>query len=159
MIKYAIGFFVGVMAASIFFTFKLKTITTEEAKPSNDALVEETPMDESDRLPEDFETFYLKFHQDSIYQIEHVLFPLRGMPANADSLLRLTGNFHWEAENWKMHQPFNSDGGAFSRDFLSMGDIITEEIYTKEGFGMQRRFMKTNGDWFLIFYSAMNKIR
>jgi len=153
--KYAIGFLAGVIATSIFFTFKLKKITEGTIPQSEN--IETLPSDE-ERLPEDFETFYLEFHKDSLYQVNHVLFPLQGLPAQADSLMKLNGNFQWQKSDWNMHKPFSSNNGEFTRDFLDMGNIITEDIYTKEGFGMQRRFMKSNGDWFLIYYSAMNKI-
>ncbi len=153
--KYAIGFLAGVIITSLFFTFKLKKIT--EGTPPQSENIDALPSEE-DRLPEDFETFYLQFHKDSLYQVEHVLFPLQGLPAQADSLVKLNGNFQWEKEDWSMHKPFSSNNGEFTRDFLDMGNIITEDIYTKEGFGMQRRFMKSNGDWFLIYYSAMNQV-
>lgn len=156
--KYAIGFLFGVIATSLFFTFKLKKVTEGKSKP---AAFQNTELSntEEERLPADFESFYIKFHDDSLYQIEHVLFPLRGLPTNADSATVMSGNFQWQKKAWKMHQPFNSAKGAYTRDFLNLGDVITEEIYTKDGFGMQRRFMKTDDEWFLIYYSAMNKMR
>jgi len=154
--KYAIGFLFGFIATSLFFTFKLKKVTEGKAPAFQNT---EISQQDSERLPEDFEAFYLKFHGDSLYQLDHIIFPLRGLPTNADSLTVTTGNFQWQKEGWNLHQPFNSNKGAYTREFLNLGDVITEEIYTKDGFGMQRRFMKTDDDWFLIYYSAMNKMR
>ena len=41
-------------------------------------------MDEAtaSRLPEDFVAFYERFLQDSLYQMEHINFPLEGIPDN-----------------------------------------------------------------------------
>lgn len=155
--KYAIGFLIGVVATSIFFTLKLKKLT--QSPTSTDSITQISDP-EAERLPEDFEDFYIKFHEDSVYQIGHVLFPLRGLPTNADSAIVVNGGFHWQAEDWRMHQPFSTQNGQYMREFTSLGEeLITEDIYTKDGFGMQRRFMKTDNEWFLIYYSAMNKMR
>jgi len=154
--KYAIGFLFGVIATSIFFTAKLKKLTEGQSLAAQTTAISQQEME---RLPEDFEQFYNQFHGDSSYQVSHILFPLRGLPTNADSLTITGGDFHWQAENWNLHQPFSTQKGAYSREFISLGDVITEEIYTKDGFGMQRRFMKTDDEWFLIYYSAMNKMR
>lgn len=154
--KYAIGFLFGVIATSIFFTAKLKRLT--EGRDASPQITELSKKD-IERLPKDFEDFYVKFHGDSLYQVDHILFPLRGLPTNADSTMVSQGNFHWQKESWNMHQPFSTQNGAYQREFISLGDVVTEEIYTKDGFGMQRRFMKTDDEWFLIYYSAMNKMR
>lgn len=154
--KYAIGFLVGVVVTSIFFTVQLRKRTQANTEVfSNTSL----SLDETQRLPEDFESFYVKFHDDSLFQMSHILFPLRGLPTNADSMTVAGGNFHWQESDWKLHKPFNSKKGEFQREFLSLGDVITEEIYTKDGFGMQRRFLKTDDEWYLIYYAAMNKMR
>jgi hypothetical protein len=154
--KYVIGFIIGVIATAIFFTMKIQKMVASKPDTFQSTDLSNT---ETERMPEDFETFYVKFHDDSLYQIAHVLFPLRGLPTNADSLTVAGGNFHWQESDWKMHKPFNSKKGEYQRNFLSLGDVITEDITTKDGFGMQRRFMKTDGEWYLIFYSAMNKMR
>lgn len=158
--KYAIGFLIGVVATSIFFTLKLKKITADTSEAVDPVTVEEAASEDvAQELPEDFETFYLQFHQDSLYQIKHILFPLRGLPNNADSLTLAGGDFHWEQASWRMHKPFDNSTGTFNRSFSNLNnELITEDIYMKEGFGMSRRFMKSNGEWFLIYYAAMNKI-
>lgn len=156
--KYIIGFIVGVLLTSLFFTYRIKKMMTENSSQTITAPT--ATVDEIEEgLPADFEAFYLKFHQDSMYQIEHVIFPLRGIPGNADSTMLVSGNYYWEKNDWRMHQPIDPKGGKFIRDFLPLGkDLITEEIYTPDGFGMQRRFMKTEGNWFLIYYAGMNRM-
>lgn len=111
-------------------------------------------------VPGDFLEFYLRFHQDSIYQIEHVDFPLSGIPNLAfdmpeDSL----SNFTWEKEDWKLHKAFNYSD-EYAREYIKYSDeLIGEIIYEKEtGYGIERRFSKNSTGWKLIYYIGMNKV-
>lgn len=154
--KYIVGFFLGVIVTALFFTYRINKMAVGDSDKTASAAITDLEAE----LPDDFEDFYLRFHEDSTFQVSHVLFPLRGLPTNADSATITSGSFHWQKENWRLHQPFNPNDGEFFREFLSLSDeLVTEDIYTKDGFGMQRRFMKTDGDWYLIYYSAMNKMR
>ena len=109
-------------------------------------------------LPVDFTQFYMQFHIDSTYQIEHIIFPLTGLPPNADSI-QMSKTYQWEAENWRMHRPFKAASG-YDQEYISIDDkTITEYIIDPQtGFGMERRFSKLKNKWYLIYYSAMNKI-
>jgi hypothetical protein len=62
----------------------------------------------------DFMVFYERFHSDSLFQLEHITFPLQGLPSDLSSTK--TSNFRWEQENWEMHQPLNPEG-EFTRRF------------------------------------------
>ncbi len=109
-------------------------------------------------LPTDFMQFYMQFHVDSLYQMEHILFPLDGVPPNADK--SEVSNFKWTKEGWLMHKPFNNPDDSFSQEYLSVDDntVIEYIVDTQAGFGMERRFSKLSGDWYLIHYAAMNQI-
>ena len=50
--------------------------------------------------------------------------------------------------------------GSFIRDFQSLGDeMVIERIHhTEANFGMQRRYSRDGGEWYLIYYAAMNKL-
>src|SRR5665811_673970 len=67
-------------------------------------------------IPEDFSDFYILFHKDSSYQIDHIFFPLEGRPA-ADTSKFYSDDFKWQKENWKMHNfdHFNPDQFQVSR--------------------------------------------
>jgi hypothetical protein len=109
-------------------------------------------------LPADFEKFYEKFHQDTAYQIAHILFPLEGQQAKKDDATSQDPNFKWQKKGWLMHKPYDDMGGTFSRSFLSFNDIVTEEIADGTGqFTMTRRFTKMDGDWYLIYYKEMGR--
>lgn len=108
-------------------------------------------------LPSGFLSFYQKFHNDSIYQIDHISFPLQGMPTLADT--NEVSDFHWGLEGWRMHKPFDKDGD-FVRNFVVIdSNLIIETIRLKNNeYGMERRWSKSGGEWQLIYYASMNKL-
>ena len=111
-------------------------------------------------LPRDFLDFYDKFHADSAYQVDHITWPLRGIPRIKDQSIEDLENFHWKKENWELHQKphFNNKDYVVKFD-LSVPNIITEHIImNKSNLRMMRRFARSNkGEWFLIFYTYLNE--
>jgi len=101
----------------------------------------------SEELPQDFLMFYVKFHGDALYQKEHILFPLKvkedGTP--------------WLKEEWITHQSFDDQGGQFSQKFMNMSGLIIEKIESVDKlFKMERRFMKNQDAYQLIYYKVEN---
>lgn len=118
-------------------------------------------FNEDSTVPTDFMDFYIKFHQDSLYQMEHIQFPLKGMPAMAVDLSQDSiNNFYWQAEKWKIHRPFMGNENEYLKEFRTISDqLISEFIIEKQmGYGMERRFSKLGGRWYLIYYMDMNKL-
>jgi len=111
-------------------------------------------------VPPDFIAFYERFLNDSLFQIEHVQFPLEGIPDNADSADVADGNFRWERESWKMHRKFDPKQTGFNVKLQTFGsDIITEQILHESGrYAMLRRYAKMDGDWRLIYYAGLNPL-
>lgn len=109
----------------------------------------------------DFAAFYKRFHQDSLYQMEHILFPLDGFPAEADSATLRDRSFRWQRDNWRMHRGFNLTESQFEQELQPLGkDLITETFYhEKSGFGLIRRFARIDGEWQLIYYAGLNRLR
>jgi len=104
----------------------------------------------SNELPEDFLTFYMKFHSDSIFQVEHIVFPLK-MKADSTSYLKA---------DWVMHQPFDDNKGEFSQSFINMNGLIIERISSSNQiFRMERRFVKSGTSYELIYYHIQNAFR
>lgn len=100
-------------------------------------------------IPEDFVNFYERFHTDSLFQIEHVVFPLS----------QKNDSTKWTRESWQMHMPFNSQNGNFKRSLDNFQGIITETIMEKNGsFLITRRFSKMGGEYQLIYYSLENRL-
>lgn len=104
-------------------------------------------------LPVDFVSFYGRFHSDSVFQREHVVFPITSTlqdTSGQDSVIV------WTRENWKFHAPVVPDD-FWSVDFrMPLPDIVVEYIYARNGaFFIERRFAKSSSDWYLIYYSGM----
>jgi hypothetical protein len=115
------------------------------------------------QLPAGFAEFYEKFHQDSLYQIAHISWPLSGETSvQEDSLTSRRVPTNWQKEQWRMHQPIDLSTGEFKRSFIPMGDdIVVEKIrYANAGFGLERRFTRrSDGEWELIYYADMSEVR
>ena len=113
---------------------------------------------EKKELPPDFVTFYAKFHNDSIFQLAHIQFPLPGFPSQVDSI---ANNFQWTKETWRMHRTENFSDTLFTRTFeMPLPNCVNETVVLKNTpLGTFRRFYKRDNDWFLIFYADMNKIQ
>jgi len=154
--KYFIGFLGGVIVTSIVFTVMLKKMANNTEEPIEET--EEYVADEG--MPPGFLAFYRRFHEDSLYQLEHVIFPLQGIPAEADSATIVDGRFRWQKEDWVMHHPIEDAGTQFSRSMKKVNDDIVIENITVAGgqYGMQRRFSKFDDDWYLIYYAGMNRL-
>jgi hypothetical protein len=112
----------------------------------------------TDAEADSFEAFYNKFHSDSIYQMEHIVFPLSGLPTEVDSVTLASGNFKWQKENWRMHKDLGSNP-EFQQEFTALTpDLVIERLTHKkmENVGIIRRFAKMGGEWNLIYYAGLN---
>ena len=104
----------------------------------------------------EFLDFYEKFASDSVYQLEHIVFPLEGMPALRDSTDVIPADFKWEKENWILHKAYDDMNGTFTREFIDFKGIVIEKIGDNSGrYTMERRFSKMSDGWQLIYYRAM----
>lgn len=110
-------------------------------------------------LPKDFMQFYMQFHTDSSYQMEHIIFPLSGLPANVDSTILSKKAFTWDKESWQMHRPFNVSDG-YQQEYVSVdNETVVEYIIQKYSrYGIERRFSRLSGEWYMIYYAAMNQL-
>lgn len=110
-------------------------------------------------LPDGFMEFYKQFHQDSLFQISHIDFPLKGLPQNADPEDPEYDDFYYTQDQWELHLQF--DLAQFTRSFVNMADIVIEERITEKKYGLMiiRRFSKGSDGWRLIYYAALNKYK
>lgn len=116
----------------------------------------EPVVSNTEDVPQDFSEFYILFHTDSAYQMNHILFPLEGRPATDSN--HFYDEFKWQKDTWKIHNfdHFDLDKYEVSRK-ITDSTLITEIISDKQsGFGIKRRFARFNDKWYLIYYDAMN---
>lgn len=118
------------------------------------------PINADEELPEGFSDFYQRFHLDSAYQMEHIIFPLEGIPDNADLETIQSATFRWQKENWQLMRPVDYQMSEYRRDFIPLTrEMVLERIIHKSGeFGMVRRFAIISGDWHLIYYAGVNRL-
>ncbi len=104
----------------------------------------------------DFDNFYKKFHRDSVYQIEHIRFPLPGFPSFADSMTIVRNDFYWQKEDWSIQNEIDLESSEYKRELNVLGNLAIERVFLQEGVFIERRFLKTNDEWALIYYSDLN---
>jgi hypothetical protein len=151
MKKYLIVIIIALVV--VFAALKLRKAFQGEPSGQGTAMQQE--------LPEDFQKFYQSFHQDSLFQISHIRFPLAGLPAMAAEELIYEGKYFYEKENWKLHRPFNLSDATYRQQFKIVDPdylIIERIVEKKSGMGIERRFLKEEDRWLLIYYSAMNSL-
>lgn len=112
-----------------------------------------------EELPQSFADFYDRFLTDSIYQMEHILFPLQGLPDKADSATIAGNSFRWQLEDWKLHGPISANSD-FSVTFRPLSEtIIQENIRHESGvYAMERRYAEFDDGWYLIYYAGLNSV-
>ena len=119
-----------------------------------------TPVEEQvvDTLPADFVEFYDKFHTDSLYQMEHIIFPLEGLPNSlGDGDTTSTKRFFWKREEWKKHNHFNDPSGQFEHWYQVLDERLIEHWVQMKGTDMviHRRFARLDDGWYLIYYAGL----
>lgn len=111
------------------------------------------------RLPADFVEFYRRFHSDSLYQIEHINWPLAGKQARQiDSGHVDLEEVRWQPETWRMQHAVDFSTGEFVQEFEPLGDVMVIERIRTPGreFSLERRFAKgASEEWSLIYYRDM----
>jgi hypothetical protein len=140
------------MKKTLFFLFLLSPIIACKKKEA----VETAQMT---KLPDDFREFYQKFHADSVYQHQHIQFPIQGLPSDVDSATVAENDFYFTEDVWKNHVAVDFSKGEFSQDLLLISDrMVRERIYkTDNTYGLERRFAKLSDEqWYLIYYIAPN---
>ncbi len=104
----------------------------------------------------DFETFYEKFHNDTAFQLDRIIFPLPGL--NTDEMSVLDSNYFWQREDWEFHKkPEVGDSNKFTLE-INKTDSVVEEIIssTIPGFVFKRKFKKIDGEWYLVRLENVN---
>ncbi len=143
----------------LFFILFAIVAALQACRPSGPA--EDQAVQTTSSLPSDFTNFYQQFHLDSNYQYDHIIFPMQGLPANADAETIESGNFYWTKDTWVLHRPVDFETSDFTRELIPLGDdIVMEKIIHRNGqTGMLRRFAKINDEWYLIYFADLNRIK
>lgn len=109
---------------------------------------------------EDFAAFYQRFLNDADYQMAHIVFPLEGIPAGAESQADMI-DFKWSEADWQPHRPMDPIESGFESEFIELepGLMVERIMHNSGSYGMMRRFARLGNDWYLIYYAGMNALR
>lgn len=101
-------------------------------------------------IPESFFNFYNRFHSDSLYQLQHISFPI---PEIEEGL-------KYTKENWIINKAFAVDDKEYKREIQNRFGIISEVIYHTQGaLIIERRFAKlSDEEWSLIYYKVTTQL-
>jgi len=151
--KVFIGILIGI---SLMFAFQ--KLMKEKDRPSTQVVTTQPQVSATSNIPPDFLVFYTQFHSDSLYQMDHINFPLEGLPAYADSITVLEKNYRYQKEDWRMHRNMEERKQSFHENLVQVSDgLIFEYIPTGDKkLWMERRFLKTGDEWRLIYFSGLN---
>ncbi|MGA1583049.1 MAG: hypothetical protein ACO4CH_07345 [Saprospiraceae bacterium] len=109
-------------------------------------------------LPESFQSFYARFHRDENFQLEHILWPLEGLPAMADEQTLRESTFTWKQPDWVPHKLPTEVEGDFPMSFTQLDDGLIVEVIRQgtTDLGIERRWAEVNGKWMLVYYAGTN---
>lgn len=102
---------------------------------------------------EDFDAFYEKFHADTDFQMERIIFPLEGKSVDAD------GEREWTPSNWipMKVEIYDVDTDKYKTSYNKTENTFTQKFWLPgTGFSAEYRFEKRNGKWFLVYASDTN---
>lgn len=125
-----------------------KVATTVDSKSKNTAATKKGVVKFSGKKTEKFELFYDKFHNDSLFQISRVQFPLKGQQ------IHLKRSISWKKENWLMIKARASeiDRSQYNVKIVRKNDSYFEGIYCKScAFSFEMEYKLVDGKWYLVY--------
>lgn len=98
----------------------------------------------------EFELFYAKFISDSLFQMEHIKFPVKGMISECDTTIYLTrSNWKFFSEDIRISVNNSLDTNKIEQDSLKFHYLnIRKEVGTL----FEIEFKKIDGNWYLVYY-------
>lgn len=116
----------------------------------------------ADEVPADFRTFYERFHADSLFQVQHISWPLPGQTTEETSEGELKRKpTYWERENWHFQRAVDFSAGEFKQQLHTVeGQYVVERISyaAAPNYALERRFMRrSDGEWELVYYADMQE--
>lgn len=97
---------------------------------------------------EDFQSFYQRFHSDSLFQADRLRLPIQGYKIEGQSIKR------WSQANWLMHK--NGKGQIDENIYDIKQTILNNRVYEQitipnSTFLMERHFENEKGKWMLTY--------
>lgn len=102
---------------------------------------------------ENFDSFYDKFHKDSLFQMSRLKFPLKGGPDRGDI------NEEWTKENWYILKTkiYDVDTTEYKVFYKKRERSFTEKVWIEDsGFSSEYNFELIDNKWFLVSAFELN---
>jgi hypothetical protein len=96
---------------------------------------------------ENFNSFYDKFHKDSLFQLSRIKFPLKGGPDRGDI------NEEWTKENWHILKTkiYDVDTTQYKVSYKKLEKSFIEKVWLEDsGFSFEYKFELIDNKWFLV---------
>ena len=103
--------------------------------------------------PEDFDTFYSKFHQDASFQMSRLQFPIKGKMVNGDE------EKNWTKENWAVLKIkiYDVSRKKYKVDFKKSPTSFYQKFSLPDsGFSAEYRFELIKNKWMLVYALDVN---
>ncbi|TSD65957.1 DUF4348 domain-containing protein [Inquilinus sp. KBS0705] len=95
-----------------------------------------------------FDDFFMKFKSDSVYQVAHVMFPLKIIITDDDSdSIRYVNKAAWVYTKF-----LKGKDDIFKKSVLSKSDVKIEHMVEDTGISINYYFAYINNDWQLVLF-------
>ncbi|WP_306352587.1 hypothetical protein [Flavobacterium sp. '19STA2R22 D10 B1'] len=135
-------YFLSLLLVISLYSCNKNTVDPTPQTPISTAITQET-----------FESFYNKFHKDSLFQMSRIKFPLQG------KLYDHGEEVEWKKENWSLfiHSLEEVDTTQYKISREITPQIITEKVWIQDsGFFSEMKYEYLNNEWFLTYYNEIN---
>ena len=102
----------------------------------------------SESNPENFDTFYDRFHSDESFQLERISFPIKGSSED------INGKTSWTRKNWipLKVKIYDIDTKTYKVDYKKTTTGFSQKFWLLgSGFLSEYRFERKMGKWFLVY--------
>ena len=102
---------------------------------------------------ENFDSFYDRFHTDSLFQISRVKFPIEGFCVSSDTIAK------WSTKNWLMIRTriYDVDKTQYKVSYNKTDKTCTERVWIENaGLVTECRFELIGGKWWLVYLQDEN---
>lgn len=104
-------------------------------------------------LDEDFDMFYNKFHNDSLFQLSRTRFPIGGMSVDGFNELK------WTRDNLPLLKTriYDIDTTQYKVTFKKTQKTFTEKVWIENsGFSFECKFELIDNKWYLVYVLDQN---
>ena len=102
----------------------------------------------SESNPENFDTFYARFHSDESFQLERIAFPIKGSSED------INGKTSWTRKNWipLKVKIYDIDTKTYKVNYKKTTTGFSQKFWLPgSGFLSEYRFERKMGKWFLVY--------